>query len=142
MFTLDPRLRNDTVALGHFPLSLVLLMNDRAYPWLILVPRREGVREIYELDALDQQQLLRESSHLAKILTASFHPDKLNIAALGNIVPQLHLHHVVRFRHDPAWPAPVWGKAPAVPYSPEEMALVRDRLTPSLDNFTPIPDSF
>ncbi len=142
MFVLDPRLRNDTIALGYFPLSLLLLMNDRTYPWLILVPQREGVREIYELDALDQQQLLRESSHLAKILASLFHPDKLNIAALGNVVPQLHLHHVVRFRHDPAWPAPVWGKAPAVPYPPAEITTVRNRLIPLLDNFTSTPDSF
>ena len=142
MFDLDPRLRNDTIALGHFPLSLLLLMNDRTYPWLILVPQREGVREIYELDALDQHQLLRESSHLAKTLASLFHPDKLNIAALGNVVPQLHLHHVVRFRHDPSWPAPVWGKAPAVPYPPEEIITIRDRLSPLLDNFTSTPESF
>jgi len=142
MFALDPRLRNDTITLGQLPLSRLLLMNDRTYPWFILVPQREGVREIYELDALDQQQLLRESSHLAKTLAALFHPDKLNIAALGNVVPQLHLHHVVRFRHDPSWPAPVWGKAPAVPYPPEEIATIRDRLTSLLDKFISTPDSF
>lgn len=137
MFTLDPRLRQDTVTLGQFPLSLLLLMNDRTYPWFILVPQRAGIREIYELPTDDQQQLLRESSQLAATLAALLHPDKLNIAALGNVVPQLHLHHVARFRTDPAWPAPVWGKAPAVPYAPEPLAALRDRLVPLLQRFTP-----
>ena len=137
MFALDPRLHADTILLGRLPLSLLLLMNDRTYPWLILVPRRAAIREIYELDATDQQQLLRESSQLAAALAACFHPDKLNIAALGNVVPQLHLHHVVRYRHDPAWPAPVWGKAPPVPYPAEEVTALRIRLCPHLQDFTP-----
>lgn len=141
MFTLDPRLRNDTITLGCFPLSLLLMMNDRTYPWLILVPQREGVREIYELAVQDQQQLLHESGHLAKAMVSLYRPDKLNIAALGNVVPQLHLHHVARFRHDPAWPAPVWGKAPAVPYPPDELAAARDRLVPMFSDFTAAADS-
>ena len=137
MFTLDPRLQSDTIALGRFPLSLLLLMNDCTYPWLILVPQRQGIREIFELAASDRQQLLDESCQLAAALNTLLRPDKLNVAALGNVVPQLHLHHVVRFRTDPAWPAPVWGKAPPVPYRPEEAVAFRDRLLPHLEQFTP-----
>jgi diadenosine tetraphosphate (Ap4A) HIT family hydrolase len=136
-FTLDPRLERDTFFLGVFPLSLLLLMNDATYPWLILVPQRPAIREIYQLDPADRHQLLRESCQLAEVLAAHFHPDKQNIAALGNVVPQLHLHHVVRYCHDPAWPAPVWGKAPAVPYRPEQVAALRTGLLPRLQDFTP-----
>lgn len=138
MFSLDPRLQRDTVALGSFSLSLLLLMNDASYPWLILVPQRPDIRELYQLPPADRQLLLDESCHLAETLAGLFHPDKLNIAALGNVVPQLHLHHVVRYRTDPAWPAPVWGKAPAVPYRPEQVLALRDRLLPQLRHFTPV----
>lgn len=139
MFTLDPRLQRDTIALGTLPLSLLLLMNDSTYPWLILVPRRADIREIFQLGAADQVQLLRESSHLAELLAALLHPDKLNIAALGNVVPQLHLHHVARFRNDPAWPAPVWGKSLPVPYRPEQLTALRDRLLPALARSAELP---
>lgn len=138
-FTLDPRLARDTFCLGAFPLSLLLLMNDSTYPWLILVPQRPAIHEIYQLAPADQQQLLVESSHLAKVLAGLLHPDKLNIAALGNVVPQLHLHHVVRYRSDPAWPAPVWGKAPAVPYLPTQVEALRTGLCPRLESFTAGP---
>jgi diadenosine tetraphosphate (Ap4A) HIT family hydrolase len=139
MFSLDPRLQNDTFVLGRFPLSLLLLMNDCTYPWLILVPQRPEIREIYQLDPADQHQLLRESCHLAAALAEHYHPDKLNIAALGNVVQQLHLHHVVRFRTDPAWPAPVWGKAPAVPYRTEQVDALRSQLLPLLQPFIASP---
>ena len=141
MFVLDPRLQQDTVPLGAFPLSTLLLMNDRTYPWLILVPQRPGVREIYELAGADRRQLLDESCHLAETLTALYRPDKLNIAALGNMVPQLHIHHVVRYQGDPAWPAPIWGKAPPTPYTAEELSACRDRLVPLLANFSPASPS-
>lgn len=117
MFTLHSQLAADTFEIGNFPLSVLLLMNDANYPWFILVPRRADIREIYQLDGKDQQQLLWESSALAEGLSAQFQADKLNIAALGNMVPQLHLHHIVRYRTDPAWPAPVWGHRPARHYS-------------------------
>lgn len=139
MFALDPRLQQDTVVLGSFPLSLLLLMNDSTYPWLILVPQRPNIREIFELPAVDRRQLLDESCRLAETLAARFSPDKLNIAALGNMVPQLHLHHIVRYRNDPAWPAPVWGKAPSVPYRPEQLASLRTTLLPHLEQFTAAP---
>lgn len=139
MFALDPRLQGDTVPLGSFPLSLLLLMNDATYPWLVLVPQRPAITEIFQLPVTDQQQLLAESTHLAEVMTALFAPDKLNIAALGNVVPQLHLHHVARFRRDPAWPAPVWGKFPAVAYRPEQIIDLRGRLLPRLRDFAPTP---
>jgi len=139
LFALDPRLQQDTLPVGEFPLSLLLLMNDRSYPWLILVPRRPDVCEIFQLNDADREQLLRESTQLSRALYELCRPDKLNIAALGNIVPQLHLHHVARFRTDPAWPAPVWGKAPAVPYLPQEALAFMQNLATRLSDFKPNP---
>lgn len=115
-WSLHPRLAADTVAVGDFGLSRLLLSNDANYPWLILVPRRAGIREIHELDEADQLQLLRESMLLSRALESAFAPTKLNLAALGNMVPQLHIHHIARYETDPAWPAPVWGKVPAIDY--------------------------
>jgi len=119
MFALHPRLREDCFTVTDLPLCRLLLMNDASYPWFILVPRREGIREIFELAEADQQQLMRESSRLSEVMAAHFNADKINIAALGNMVEQLHIHHIVRFRDDAAWPAPVWGHAPARPYGRE-----------------------
>ena len=101
---------------GSFPLSILLLLNDSQYPWFVLVPQRPDIREIHQLSEADQQQFMRESSLLASCIESEFKADKINVAALGNVVPQLHIHHIVRYRTDPAWPAPVWGKLPAVPY--------------------------
>ncbi len=115
-WTLHPRLAADTVTVGDFALSRLLLSNDANYPWLIVVPRRAGIREIHELAEADQLQLLRESMLLSRALTTAFAPTKLNIAALGNVVPQLHVHHIARYDSDPAWPAPVWGRVPAIDY--------------------------
>ncbi len=109
MFQLDERLAASAITLGAFPLSLLLLSRDANYPWFLLVPQRQGVTEIFQLESADQQQLMAESCHLSRVLMAEFAGDKLNVAALGNQVPQLHLHHVVRYRGDPAWPGPVWG---------------------------------
>ncbi len=114
---LHSQLKQDCFVLGRFPLSMLLLMNDSRYPWFILVPQRQGINEIHQLSDEDQQQLMRESSLLATCIETEFSADKINIAALGNIVPQLHIHHIVRYRTDPAWPAPVWGKLPALAYS-------------------------
>jgi diadenosine tetraphosphate (Ap4A) HIT family hydrolase len=119
-FALHPRLAADTFTLGDFPLCRLLLMNDAQYPWFILVPRRENAREIYQLADADQQQLLRESARLSRAVMEEFRGDKLNVAALGNVVPQLHVHHVVRYSGDPAWPAPVWGRHPPRPYTDAE----------------------
>lgn len=127
-FELHPRLRADTHLLGKFPLSMLLLMNDAHYPWFILVPRRAGVSEIYQLTSDDQVQLVHESSALARGLADCFAPDKINIAALGNVVAQLHLHHIVRYSHDPAWPAPVWGRVPPRAYTDGELTALRAKV--------------
>lgn len=119
-FTLHPRLAADCHRVGDLPLSRVLLLDDVRYPWLILVPRRADLREIYELDRPDRQQLLDESCRLGETLMALYAGDKLNIGALGNLVPQLHLHHIVRLKDDPAWPGPVWGHSPGEPYAPQQ----------------------
>ena len=128
-FDLHPRLAADTFVVGDLPLCRVLLMNDTQYPWTILVPRQNGLRELHELHESDLQRYWRESMQLSQVLMREFRGDKLNVAALGNMVPQLHIHHVVRFQGDPAWPAPVWGKHPAQPYDTatldERLALLR-----------------
>jgi len=116
-FQLDPRLAADTFLVGETPLSQILLMNDARYPWLILVPRRSDVTEPFELSEADQAQLWQESMWLGEAMKAHFAADKLNIAALGNQVAQLHVHHIARFHTDDAWPGPVWGVGSAVPYS-------------------------
>lgn len=128
MFSLHPRLAADTLLLGNFPLSYCLLMNDMHYPWLILVPGVENMREIFELCVEDQQQLLRESSWVSERLSTHFNADKINIGALGNRVPQLHLHHIARYGNDAAWPDPVWGKHPAQAYTPDNLQMMRKRL--------------
>lgn len=119
-FALHPQLAADTHVVGDWPLCRVLLMNDQQYPWCILVPRRQSIRESYELTHDDQQQLWAESLALGQTLMRLYQGDKLNVAALGNMVPQLHWHHIVRFKSDPAWPAPVWGKLPPKAYAPAE----------------------
>ena len=134
MFTLDQRLQQDTVLLGDFPLCRLLLMNDANYPWFILVPRRDEVSELFQLDAQEQQQLWRESTELAEVLKDTFKADKMNVATLGNVVSQLHMHVIVRRKDDPAWPAPVWGRHPAKAYSDEQVAALRDKLRMALDD--------
>lgn len=116
-FVLHPQLANDTFFITDLPLCRVLLMNESRYPWLILVPRRAEIREIYELTPEDRQQFWQESDQVSRALVALFQPDKLNIAALGNVVPQLHIHHIARFTQDEAWPTPVWGRFSPKPYS-------------------------
>lgn len=121
-FQLHPRLLQDTFLLGRFELSRLLLMNDSSYPWFILVPERADIGEIYQLNPDERLQLQIESCLLAERLAEIYKADKMNIAALGNMVPQLHIHHVVRYRTDKAWPAPIWGAFDAVPYADDEIA--------------------
>lgn len=128
MFVLDPRLHQDTFVLGDLPLSRVLLSNDARYPWFILVPRREEVSEVFQLSAEDQQALWAETALLGEVLKGAFKADKINIATLGNVVSQLHMHVIVRYRGDDAWPAPVWGRHPATPYEQQQVAALRDKL--------------
>jgi len=130
-FDLDPRLRSDTVALGESEVSLLLLMNEQRYPWLILVPKRAGLTELDELNPADRAALAEESAAVSRVLRQLFAADKVNVAALGNVVRQYHLHHVVRTLGDPAWPGPVWGHSPRVPYDPEQLAQVRALLAQS-----------
>jgi len=128
MFVLDPRLDNDTHLIGDFALCRALLMNDARYPWVILVPRITGLTEIYQLSEADQQQLMIESNTVAKALSELVSADKMNVAALGNVVSQLHIHHVARYQADEAWPAPVWGKGEAIAYSEQEQQAVVGQL--------------
>jgi len=121
-FSLHPRLASDCHPLGDLPLSRVLLLDDSRYPWLILVPRRPDIREIYQLDATDRESLLEESCQVGEFMMRAFKGEKLNVGALGNLVPQLHLHHIVRNSSDPAWPGPVWGHSAAVPYKRQMLA--------------------
>ncbi|CAA7627528.1 HIT domain-containing protein [Magnetospirillum sp. SS-4] len=116
MFALHPRLLADTVPVADWPLCRVVLMNESAYPWLILVPRRAGVSEIADLDAADRAVLAEEIAAASSGLRAMLSPDRINVAALGNVVEQLHVHVIARFAADAAWPRPVWGLAPPVPY--------------------------
>ena len=115
-FTLDPRLAADTVPVGDLTLSCVLLMNDARFPWLILVPRRAGLVELADLSPEDAQGLMEEIRIATRVMLALSQPDKVNVGALGNVVAQLHVHVVGRFRSDPAWPGPVWGHGARTPY--------------------------
>jgi diadenosine tetraphosphate (Ap4A) HIT family hydrolase len=124
-FALDPRLAADTLPLGDAPLCRVLLMNDRRWPWLLLVPRRQGLRELHELTGEDRRRLWDESACIADALLALAPDHKLNVGALGNMVPQLHLHHVLRHAADPAWPGPVWGFGQRLPYDAAEIDACR-----------------
>nr|WP_288498506.1 HIT domain-containing protein [uncultured Pseudomonas sp.] len=128
MFVLDSRLQQDNFVLGDLPLSRVLLSNDARYPWFILVPRREDVSEVFQLSAEDQQALWAETALLGEVLKDAFKADKINIATLGNVVSQLHMHVIVRYRDDDAWPAPVWGRHPAKPYEEAQVTVLRDKL--------------
>lgn len=139
-FELHPQLQKDCIPLGSFPLCCLLLMNDANYPWFILVPQRENIREIHELNESDLHLLSHESVTLSRALTVVFKPDKLNLAALGNVVPQLHVHHIVRYENDPAWPAPVWGKHPTLSYSAERLGEVRAEMLTALAGTTFVPD--
>ena len=121
MFCLDSRLKNDTINIGKFQLSQALLMNDSRYPWIILVPELENVYEWTDLSKEDQATLHDESLLIQKVLKNLYDGQSLNVGKLGNIVSQFHLHHIVRFKNDPAWPGPVWGHSSAINYSPQDL---------------------
>lgn len=115
-FALHPRLEADTFFIADWPLCRVLLMNDARYPWLILVPRREGMVELMDLAIEDRTILMGESARAGEIVRSRPGVTKVNIGALGNLVAQLHVHILGRHTGDPAWPGPVWGHSQAVPY--------------------------
>lgn len=120
-FILNTTLEKDCIQLGKLQLCRVLLMNDSQFPWLILVPEKPDLTEIYQLSEQDQQVLIQESSFVTEQLAGIYLADKMNIAALGNMVPQLHIHHVVRYKSDKSWPAPVWGQFDALPYTEDKL---------------------
>ena len=128
MFELHPVLAKDTTLVTSLPLCRVLLMNDARYPWLILVPQREEVREIHHLAPDDQRLLFQEIVQASEIIEALYTPDKVNVGALGNLVAQLHVHVIARYKDDFAWPGPVWGQGDAVAYEPDKLSAVQAEL--------------
>jgi len=120
-WSLHPQLERDTVSLGDLPLSRVLVINDANYPWVLLVPHRPDIVEIIDLDEVAQAQLMTEITRVSRAMREVTKCDKLNVAALGNMVPQLHVHIIARFRGDPAWPKPVWGAVPPRDYGREDL---------------------
>ncbi|WED20917.1 HIT family protein [Vibrio sp. JC009] len=131
-FTLHPRLENDTTKLGELPLCTVLLAKDNCVPWIILVPKVDGLRELHHLPMDKQQQFLFESQLISQTLEALFKPDKINLGALGNMVSQLHIHHIARFISDAAWPGPVWGNTAGVTRSQDEQQALADKIRKEL----------
>ncbi len=124
MFKLNERLDNDTIEICDLSLCKVLLMNDSNYPWLILVPQINGLTELHQIPENRQGDLWKDIANASEILENLFSPKSLNVAALGNVVSQLHIHVVARFEDDPTWPGPIWGQAPAVPYSDDEREIL------------------
>ncbi|WP_029011963.1 HIT domain-containing protein [Niveispirillum irakense] len=133
-FSLHERLAADTVPVTDLALCRVLLMRNRLFPWLILVPRRAGAVEIHRLNDADQQQLARETAAAAQVLEHLCRPDKINTGALGNLVPQLHIHVIARRRDDPAWPGPVWGSGHAADYADGDDAAFAAQIRAALGN--------
>ena len=131
-YELHTQLAADTHPVAVFELSELRLMDDANYPWLVLVPRLPEAHELIDLDQAQRHLLTDEVDRAARALRDAFTPHKLNVAALGNLVPQLHVHVIARFEHDPAWPSPVWGRVAARPYTPEmlveRIALLQETL--------------
>jgi diadenosine tetraphosphate (Ap4A) HIT family hydrolase len=119
-FELNQTLRQDCFEVAELPLCKILMLNDQQYPWFILVPKVASVTEIFQLSPQQQQQLMQESNQFGQWLMEHFQGDKLNVGAIGNVVSQLHIHHIVRFKNDACWPKPVWGQKQAIPFSEGE----------------------
>lgn len=136
MFVLHPRLEADTIDLAQWPLCRVRLMNDRTFPWLILVPQRPDITEIHHLEPQDCTRLMHETALASRLLQQATQADKINVAALGNQVPQLHVHVIARFKTDPAWPNPIWGAVRPDPYDEASLThikrLLREAMAPPL----------
>lgn len=126
-FQLDPRLERSSVHLGDWDLSQLRLKNDARFPWLLLIPRQDGVRELTDLDPEDYLALTREIRRACGLLQELARPEKLNVATLGNMVAQMHVHVIGRFAHDPAWPDPVWCHGDGPPYDAPELERLVDR---------------
>jgi len=122
-FAVHPQLAADTVLVATLALSEVLLMDEPAWPWLVLVPRRADLRELVDLPAADRAELMEEIARASTVLQGLFAPDKLNVGALGNMVPQLHVHVIARRIGDAAWPNPVWGAKARERHAPADLDL-------------------
>ena len=129
---LHARLAADTIALAEWPLSRVRLMNDQRFGWIVLVPRAPGAREFHDLSQGQRAQLMEEIARASKALSNALSAEKINIGALGNIVPQLHIHIVARTEGDAAWPGPVWGHGSPVPYDWASLSAFTKLLQPHL----------
>ncbi len=132
MFNLHPTLERDTVEVATLDLCRVLLMRDKTYPWVILVPVREGMRDLDDLNEADRIQAIAEMDRVAKAMKTAFKPYKMNVGALGNMVEQLHIHIIARFQDDPAWPGPVWGVLPPVDYTDDAREAIVAQLAQQL----------
>lgn len=132
VFSLHPQLAQDTEFIAVLPLSHLLLMRDARYPWLILVPARPDLKELHDLAAEERARLIEEIADVSKLLERLFAPDKINVGALGNLVPQLHIHVIARRVGDAVWPGPVWGQGAGVPYAPEELEKTCETLRKNL----------
>lgn len=135
-FKLHSQLDADTSHIGDFPLCRVLLHKDSAVPWIILVPKRANISEFHHLTFSEQQQFLSESQVISQLLEQFYHADKINLGALGNMVPQLHYHHIARFRNDIAWPKPIWGNTPGTPRDENEQAKWVTDIQQQLSNYS------
>lgn len=136
-FELHPDLQRDGVLIGNFQLSRVLLINDSNYPWFVLIPEIPNISNTIDLSPTEHKNLWEESRTFGLAIMKLFNGDKLNVAALGNVTPQLHIHHIVRYQTDPAWPAPIWGKHPLAPYSELELKKIHDLfISADLENFS------
>ena len=133
-FQLHPDLVRDShpLTVPWLELCGAHIIDDSAYPWFLLVPRVEGARDTIDLSPEEHAKMWEESRRFSAAIMAAFDGHKLNVAALGNMTPQLHLHHVVRFEADPAWPGPIWGVQSMTPYNESELEALRERLTPHL----------
>ena len=135
MFKLHDMLEKDCISIAESDLNILLLMNTKHFPWFILVPKRESIKELFELNLDDQIQFNKESTFLSKSLSNIYSATKMNVAALGNMCPQLHVHHIVRFRVDSAWPNPVWGHAESIEYQDIELSALISKIGPKLSSF-------
>lgn len=140
-FEPDPRLVEDSYPVTELPLCQLRLMNDTRFPWLLLIPRKRGVGEVFELDEAEQQQLWREAGRIGQAFKTLMEADKLNVASLGNVVAQLHVHLVLRREGDDAWPGPVWGQGEATPYDLDGLAAMRDRVLAMIEGLDLRPEA-
>ncbi len=134
-FQLDPRLEKDTFLVGELPLCRVLLMDASNFPWIILVPRISNIKEIFQLNSEQKDLYFSESNFLMKGMSEIYNAHKMNIASLGNLVPQLHTHIIVRYKHDDAWPGPVWSFDGMTKYKGNKSKLEIDKISNLVDDY-------